>query len=80
MTPLSAPLWHDQAKRAWILSRVPVARPGHPRELVGAFLLLASAAGSYITGQTMVVDGGFLAGSDWTASPPSPDDRGVGAG
>jgi NAD(P)-dependent dehydrogenase (short-subunit alcohol dehydrogenase family) len=33
-----------------------------PDELIGPTLLLASDAGSYITGQTMIVDGGFVVG------------------
>jgi NAD(P)-dependent dehydrogenase (short-subunit alcohol dehydrogenase family) len=36
-------------------------RWAHPNELIGPALLLASDAGSYITGETMVVDGGFVA-------------------
>ena len=36
-------------------------RWGDPKELVGTALLLASDAGSYITGATFVVDGGFTA-------------------
>ncbi len=42
-------------------SRTAVGRWGDPKELVGPALLLASDAGSYITGETLVVDGGFLA-------------------
>ncbi len=40
-------------------------RPGQPDELVGVTLLLASGASSYLTGQTIVVDGGVLAGGSW---------------
>ncbi|HUP16806.1 MAG TPA: SDR family oxidoreductase [Acidimicrobiia bacterium] len=68
MTELSRPLWDQAPKRSWILDRVPLARPGSPVELLGACLLLASAAGSFITGQTLTVDGGFLAGNDWEST------------
>lgn len=37
-----------------------IGRIGHPDELVGTALLLASDAGSYITGQCIIVDGGFV--------------------
>lgn len=42
---------------------IPMGRPGIPADLAGAAVLLASDAGSYITGQTIVVDGGWLASS-----------------
>jgi gluconate 5-dehydrogenase len=38
---------------------VPLGRPGADGELAGALLLLLAEAGSYITGQTVVVDGGW---------------------
>jgi NAD(P)-dependent dehydrogenase (short-subunit alcohol dehydrogenase family) len=41
--------------------RTALGRWGEPAELVGPVLLLASNAGSYITGETIVVDGGYLA-------------------
>jgi NAD(P)-dependent dehydrogenase (short-subunit alcohol dehydrogenase family) len=64
-TPLAAPVWADADRRRWILNRVPLKRPGLPSELVGTCLLLASDAGSFLTGQTLFVDGGALAGGRW---------------
>jgi NAD(P)-dependent dehydrogenase (short-subunit alcohol dehydrogenase family) len=64
-TPLAAPIWADPDRRRWILNRCPMERPGRPDELVGTALLLCSEAGSFLTGQTIVVDGGVLAGGRW---------------
>jgi 2-deoxy-D-gluconate 3-dehydrogenase len=64
-TPLSKAVWADEHKANWLRTRIPARRPGKPEELLGVFLLLASPASSYLTGQTMVVDGGFLAGGSW---------------
>jgi len=41
------------------LPRVPAGRPGDPAELAAALVFLASAAAAYITGTTLVVDGGL---------------------
>jgi len=43
-----------------LLQRVPMRRIGDPDEIVGAMLYLASDASSYVTGETIVVDGGTL--------------------
>jgi NAD(P)-dependent dehydrogenase (short-subunit alcohol dehydrogenase family) len=64
-TPLAAPIWADPEVSRWIMNRVPMKRPGQPAELVATCQLLASDAGSFITGQTIIVDGGFLAGGRW---------------
>lgn len=45
------------------VSVVPMGRPGIPADLAGAVVLLASPAGSYVTGQTIVVDGGWIVSS-----------------
>jgi 2-dehydro-3-deoxy-D-gluconate 5-dehydrogenase len=54
----SVPELYDAA-----VSVVPMARPGIPSDLAGAVVLLASQAGSYITGQTIVIDGGWMVSS-----------------
>ncbi len=51
------------AEKQAFADRTAVGRWGDPRELAGPALLLASDAGSYITGTVLVVDGGTLAGT-----------------
>jgi NAD(P)-dependent dehydrogenase (short-subunit alcohol dehydrogenase family) len=59
-TVLSEYYWKDEAKREKILEDQPVKHLGQPEEIAEMAVLLASDRGSYITGQTMVVDGGRL--------------------
>jgi 3-oxoacyl-[acyl-carrier protein] reductase len=58
------------------LKRVPMRRVGTPAEQAAAVLFLASDHASFITGQTLVVDGGELTGEwyDLRDSPPVPED------
>src|SRR6266511_1557936 len=60
-TELTRFLWSDTEQARRIVAQVPLGRWGEPAEMAGALLLLASDAGSYITGTTVVVDGGMLA-------------------
>jgi NAD(P)-dependent dehydrogenase (short-subunit alcohol dehydrogenase family) len=59
-TALSEYYWKDEGRRAGILDKQPIRRIGQPSEIAEVALLLASDRGSYMTGQTVVVDGGFL--------------------
>jgi len=66
LTPLTeTPIWGDAGRKAWLLARIPARRPGRPEELVATLLLLTSPGSSYLTGQTLFVDGGFVAGGWW---------------
>lgn len=60
-TDLNAGLLDGTERGRELLLRTPMKRFGNVRELVGAAVLLASDAASFITGQCIAVDGGFLA-------------------
>ncbi len=68
-----APGWFETAQNEvlyrneeWVgklNERIPLNRPGHPRDLDGSVVFLASDASEYITGQIVLVDGGFTTGT-----------------
>jgi NAD(P)-dependent dehydrogenase (short-subunit alcohol dehydrogenase family) len=60
-TPLNREVLKDPSRRMSILSRTPMRRYGNLEEIVGAAIFLASPSASFVTGHTLVVDGGFLA-------------------
>ena len=60
-TELTDEMIAGESGRKWIERNTPMRRPGEVTELDGAMLLLASDAGSYITGETIAIDGGWLA-------------------
>ena len=56
-------LYQDEAWVDKLNDRIPLDRPGHPRDLDGTVVFLASGASAYITGQIILVDGGFTTGT-----------------
>jgi NAD(P)-dependent dehydrogenase (short-subunit alcohol dehydrogenase family) len=60
-TALNADLLDNTPRGQELLMRTPMGRFGKVEELVGAAVYLCSDAASFVTGQTLVVDGGFLA-------------------
>ena len=60
-TALNAELLDSTPRGKELLMRTPMGRFGRTEEVVGAAVYLASEAASFVSGQTLVVDGGFLA-------------------
>ena len=54
-------MWADERSLRYVERNTPMGRRGEDGELDGVLLLLAGAGGSFITGQTVVVDGGWTA-------------------
>jgi len=53
-------LQQDELRNRQILDRIPAGRWGEPEDIAGVAVLLASSASNYITGEVLVVDGGWL--------------------
>jgi len=60
-TKFSQPLWSDPQTLKQLESEIPLGRLAEPSDIIGAVLFLASDASSYITGHTIIVDGGLSA-------------------
>jgi NAD(P)-dependent dehydrogenase (short-subunit alcohol dehydrogenase family) len=58
-TDFARALWENPSTLKAVTATTPLRRIGEPEELGGIAVFLASRAGSYITGQTFVVDGGM---------------------
>lgn len=62
-TAQNAVLYEDKEWVEMLSKRIPVRRPGQPDDLDGALVFLASESSRYVTGQTILVDGGISVGS-----------------
>jgi 2-deoxy-D-gluconate 3-dehydrogenase len=60
LTEMNTALVNDPIRSEQILVRIPAGRWGHPEDLIGTALFLASPASDYIHGITLPVDGGWL--------------------
>ncbi|MDQ3771088.1 MAG: 3-oxoacyl-ACP reductase FabG [Actinomycetota bacterium] len=60
-TDLNSNLWQDEGTRKTMEDMIPMARLGRAEEIVGPAVFLASDAASFVTGITLLVDGGQLA-------------------
>ena len=62
-TKQNAVLYENERWVDYLTDRIPLKRPGLPNDLDGAIVFLASDASAYITGQTLLVDGGISTGA-----------------
>jgi NAD(P)-dependent dehydrogenase (short-subunit alcohol dehydrogenase family) len=62
-TKQNAVLYENERWVEYITDRIPLKRPGQPQDLDGAVVFLASDASEYVTGQTLLVDGGISTGA-----------------
>lgn len=61
LTPMGTQVWGDPAKAAPMLAKIPLRRFGQPVEVADLILFLASPASDLITGETILIDGGYTA-------------------
>jgi len=62
-TAQNAVMYEDAEWVEYLTERIPLKRPGQPSDLRGAVVFLASEASEYITGQTLLIDGGITTGA-----------------
>ena len=67
---MSAPVWENKERTAYIIDEIPAGRIGEPEDLAGAAVFLASPASDFVSGTFISVDGGLKAGDKgWSDHP-----------
>jgi 2-deoxy-D-gluconate 3-dehydrogenase len=61
LTPMGTQVWGDPVKAEPMLAKIPLRRFGQPVEVADLILFLASPASDLITGETILIDGGYTA-------------------
>jgi gluconate 5-dehydrogenase len=73
-TDQNAALYDNQQWLDYLVDRIPLKRPGRVEDLYGPIVFLASESSRYVTGQTLLVDGGISTGATRaTVEPPASD-------
>jgi NAD(P)-dependent dehydrogenase (short-subunit alcohol dehydrogenase family) len=65
-------LYQNEEWVEYLCDRIPVKRPGDPTTLTQPFVSLAAEASRYVTGQTLLVDGGISTGATRALVQPAP--------
>ena len=68
-TEFTRPLWDDPYRSRWFADYIPAGHLAKPEDLVTTVLSLVSPFSRYITGRSVVVDGGILSGDSWVETP-----------
>jgi len=67
-TAQTAAMYENREWVEYLRDRIPLKRPGTPADLDGAVVFLASESSGYITGRTLLVDGGISTGATRAAA------------
>lgn len=65
LTDFNRSLWSQPVMKDWAMEHTPLRRLGEVEDMVGTVVFLASEASSFVTGQTIYIDGGLSASTPW---------------
>ncbi|MBN9052869.1 MAG: dehydrogenase [Shinella sp. 65-6] len=71
-TEFTRPLWDDEYRSRWFADYIPAGHLAVPQDLITTSLSLVAPASRYITGRSVVVDGGVLSGDSWVEKQGRP--------